>query len=65
MKLSVVSPVYNSPKTLEKLTQQISKYANQCADDFEIILVNDCCPENSWQEICNLAKQNEKIIGLT
>ena len=32
---------------------------------YEIILVNDCSPDNVWETIKNIAKENERVIGIS
>lgn len=32
--------------------------------DYEIILVNDCSPDNTFDIICQLSSENEKVIGI-
>lgn len=51
MKVSIVSPVYHSEKFIQELVYQIHKSIIEITDDFEIILVDDCGQDNSWQKI--------------
>lgn len=56
--LSIVIPVYNVERHLEKA---VSSVQNQSVQDIEIILVDDCSPDQSG-EICDrLALQDERI----
>lgn len=56
--LSVVIPVYNVEKHLEKA---VSSVQEQSVKDIEIILVDDCSPDGS-PELCErLAMQDERI----
>lgn len=54
--LSIVIPVYNSAKTLEKLYSLIQVSLK----DYKIqtIFINDCSYDNSWQEIEKIQKEN-------
>jgi polyisoprenyl-phosphate glycosyltransferase len=65
--LSIVVPVYRSAKILPKLAEQVYVEANAqgLADNFELILVNDASPDNSWQVISTLAKNNSFIKGIS
>jgi len=65
MKLSIVIPVYNSESILSELLVQITEKVD-FTDDYEIILVNDCSPDNSWQIMKKLTStyQRLKIINL-
>ena len=50
-KLSFVIPCYRSEKTvgyvIEEIIQQMKKSNRK---DFEIILVNDCSPDETWKK---------------
>ena len=67
MKISFVIPCYRSEGTIESVINEIDERMTGCkkkklADDYEIILVNDCSPDNVWKVIENLA---EKRIDIT
>ena len=59
MDLSIVIPVYNSEKIIgdliEKITDSISDI--KLVNSYEIILVNDCSADSSWEKIKFLAKK--------
>lgn len=64
LKLSIIVPVYNVEKYLERcvntlLNQDIEK------KDYEIILVNDGSTDNSYEIAKRLTSENENIILLT
>ncbi len=65
--LSIVIPVYRSAQILPKLVEAIAAEMREenLSDDFELILVNDCSPDNSWQVIRKLAESNAFIKGIT
>ncbi|AEC21726.1 ribonuclease III [Pusillimonas sp. T7-7] len=67
MKLSIVVPVYKSQSILPELVEQIkTSFEEQgLAGQFELILVNDCSPDHSWQVIGQLAKINPFIRGIS
>lgn len=62
--LSVVVPVYNSESTLVEFTSRLMDVLTSLELQFEIILVNDCSRDRSWEIIQELAKINPRIIGL-
>ncbi len=62
--LSVVSPVYNAEKTIPVLVERIESSIQKITSDYEIILVEDCGTDNSWEVIEKMAKTNPKIIGI-
>lgn len=58
---SVVIPVYNSEKTLIELTDRISKTMQTLTTHFEIIFVDDCSKDRSWDSLKKLKQINPKI----
>lgn len=62
--LSVVSPVYRAEKILPVLVQRISDAALTITRDFEIVLVDDFSPDNSWAVIEQLAQENKTVKGI-
>ena len=64
MKLSVVIPVYGCKKALEELHKRLSNELVKITKDYEIILVNDNCPQNSWEVVEKLCKKDKKVIGI-
>ncbi|NIK73604.1 dolichol-phosphate mannosyltransferase [Thermonema lapsum] len=65
MKISVVIPVYKSQETIQLLTQKLIDELSKITNDYEIIYVNDDSPDNSWDIIQKLCKENPKIIGIS
>ena len=62
VKLSIVVPVYNAEKFLEKC---INSLLNQNVKDIEVILVNDGSKDNSF-DICNeFAKKDSRVKVFT
>ncbi|MFC3160369.1 dolichol-phosphate mannosyltransferase [Chryseobacterium arachidis] len=59
--ISIVSPVYRAEKILPLLVSEISKVAEKIGEDYEIILVDDRSPDNSWEVMKSLAKVNPKL----
>lgn len=64
MKLSIISPVYKSSRIIDDLVNRIEAAVKNITLEYEIILVDDACPENSWEAIEQLAKKNSKIKGI-
>ncbi|MCS7027579.1 MAG: glycosyltransferase family 2 protein [Bacteroidia bacterium] len=62
--LSVVSPVYKAEKILPKLVQRIENAILPITHQFEIILVVDASPDNSWQVIQEIAQKNARVKGI-
>lgn len=62
--ISIISPVYQAEKNLDELIFQIEKEILAITDSYEIILVEDHSPDNSWQVIERLCEKNKKIKGI-
>ena len=56
-RISVVIPVYRSEAILPDLVRRLEPVLAAIAENFEVILVNDCSPDRSWDVICDLARQ--------
>jgi len=63
-KISVISPVYMGEPFLNDLVKRILESIHTIEADYEIILVNDASPDNSWMEIKRICEQNSKVIGI-
>ena len=59
MKVSVIVPVYNVEKYLNKCLDSL---INQSLDNFEIIVVNDGSPDNSQKIIDEYVSKYPKIV---
>ena len=64
MQLSIVSPVYHGEKMVEQLVERISKSVSTITPDYEIILVNDASPDNSWIKIKELCAKEPRVKGV-
>jgi polyisoprenyl-phosphate glycosyltransferase len=63
--VSVVSPVYGAASLLPELVERITGALQEIAGDFEIILVEDHSPDESWEVICALAADNPSVKGIS
>jgi len=59
--LSVVIPVYRSEAILPELAARLEPVLASITDEYELILVNDCSPDRSWEVISELALQHPRI----
>lgn len=62
--ISVVSPVYRAESIINDLVVEIIEALTPITTDFEIILVEDCGPDNSWNKIVENAKKNPCVKGI-
>ena len=62
---SVVVPVYNSEKSLEILYRRLAAvFDEQLHEPFELILVDDCSRDESYQVIKRLAAEDPRVKGV-
>ncbi|WP_045217516.1 glycosyltransferase family 2 protein [Desulfonatronovibrio magnus] len=61
--ISIVIPVYRSAPWLEELIQEVSQVLENHSLSHEIILIDDSSPDNSWQVIKDIAKNNTAVRG--
>jgi dolichol-phosphate mannosyltransferase len=61
---SIVSPVYRAEKIIPTLVKRIEDSISQITSNYEIILVEDCGPDNSWAAIESIAKTNLRVKGI-
>jgi len=64
MNVSVVVPVYNGSDTLPMLVDEVGNVLPDVTDAFELVLVNDGSPDQSWQVILELAKSHSWVRGI-
>ncbi len=64
MELSIIIPVYGCRASLEELYRRLVAALERITPDFEIILVNDSCPQNSWEGIKQIVEQDSRVKGI-
>ena len=64
MKISIVSPVYKGEKMLGELVSRVETAVKTITEDFEIILVNDCSPDDSWTKMKEICATDKKVKGI-
>jgi glycosyltransferase involved in cell wall biosynthesis len=62
--ISVVVPVYKAEKSLDELYLRLKASLESISLDFEIVLVEDCGGDNSWQVIERLATADPRVRGI-
>ena len=62
--LSIVSPVYGAAALIDDLVNRIIESIAPLSVDYEIILVNDASPDNSWDVILQHCLNNPRIKGI-
>lgn len=61
---SVVIPEYRSSKCLPKLVKRLERALGEVTPYYEVILVDDCSPYDSWQAIKSLCCGSAYILGI-
>jgi dolichol-phosphate mannosyltransferase len=62
--ISVVIPVYKAEKMLDELYTRLRDALETVSPNFEIVLVEDCGGDRSWQVIERLARADPRVVGL-
>lgn len=64
MELSIISPVYKAEKIVPELVTRIIDSIEKLTPNFEIILVDDCGPDGSWNKIKEECKKDQRVKGI-
>ncbi|HEX9672727.1 MAG TPA: glycosyltransferase family 2 protein, partial [Burkholderiales bacterium] len=62
--LSVVTPVYRAEGCLEELYRRLVAVLSGITQDFEIVMVEDCGGDRSWEIIRSLARRDPRVKGI-
>ena len=60
--VSVVIPVYNGEGTVPQLTERLIQVLPELFPAYEIILVDDCSPDDSWNTLLDLQRSYPEIV---
>lgn len=61
LKVSIIMPVYSVAKTIEKAVNSV---VSQSYSNWELIIINDKCPENSCKAIESIINTDTRIIKI-
>ena len=62
--ISVVVPVYKAENCLDELYRRLAQALEPISPNFEIVLVEDCGGDRSWEVIERLARQDARVKGM-
>lgn len=61
---SVIIPVYNGAETIRQLSDRLEKTLHEVFSDYEILLIDDGSPDNSWTVIQEICQKFGKFRGI-
>ena len=64
MDISVVIPIYKCREAIFPLHDRIVETLERENKSFEIILVDDRCPHNSWEDIVKVCQKDSRVKGV-
>jgi undecaprenyl-phosphate 4-deoxy-4-formamido-L-arabinose transferase len=64
MNISVVIPVYRGEKLIKPLVERLAKALPKFSKKYEVLLVNDGSPDNSWGVIQKLSRKYKWVRGI-
>ena len=62
--ISIVTPIYKCSGCLNELYERLKKSLSTITESFEIIMINDASPDNSWDNIVSLSKADSRVRGV-
>ena len=62
--ISIISPEYRGEKMVAMLVERVTASVSAITDNYEIILVNDASPDNTWVEIEKACAADKHVKGL-
>ena len=62
--ISVVVPVYGCANCLRELHRQIDEHTTPLSPNWELILINDASPDESWAAVQELAAKDPRVKGI-
>lgn len=67
LEVSIVIPVYRSETIVPKLVAKVADamHTLHLSNRFELVLVNDCSPDDSWKAITDNARLHPFVKGIT
>jgi polyisoprenyl-phosphate glycosyltransferase len=62
--ISVVVPVYRGADCMDELYRRLVAALSAISQNFELVLVEDCGPDDSWRRIQALAETDARVRGI-
>lgn len=64
MNISAIVPVYRGESLIEPLVDRLARVLPKIAKKYEILLINDGSPDDSWSVIQNLSRKYKFVRGI-
>jgi polyisoprenyl-phosphate glycosyltransferase len=64
IEISIITPVYKAEECLEELYRRLVAVLERTGEPFEILMVNDGSPDDSWRLIRELAGRDARVKGI-
>lgn len=65
MLITVIIPCYRSAKTIERVVEEIkTEILKRPGNRYQIILVNDCSPDNTFEVLTKIAENDRRVVAL-
>jgi dolichol-phosphate mannosyltransferase len=64
VEISIIAPVYKCGDCVEELHRQLVATLEPLVPSFEIVLVNDGCPANSWADVRRAAMRDPRVKAI-
>lgn len=62
--VSVVVPTYRGRDSLEPLVEQVAAVLRSRGTSFEVVVVNDSSPDDTWDVLSKLAEHHEELVAI-
>ncbi|HUN01308.1 MAG TPA: glycosyltransferase family 2 protein [Niabella sp.] len=62
--ISIISPVYKAEGIIEKLVEEIQKTMRIMNLSYEIVLIDDRSPDNSWEKMKKISAAHPEVISI-
>lgn len=63
-RISVVIPVFCNSASVVELHRRLSVVLTECADDYEIVLVDDGSNDSSWELLSDIAEVDQRVKAI-
>lgn len=63
--VSFVIPVFKSEDCLYELHERIRKECAAKGVNYQVVFVNDCSPDGSWQKIVEICRRDSRVTGIS